>query len=129
MTKDTYNNEVKKEFADGMLKSRNTQGHYGLKNQNISCENKTIYLNNMNVEVIYDYDSNIATNQKVRIVNDKETEEEINNSIQQEINELINNYKTISIYVRKVTETQVFIEIDYYDNDFKRYVKELTFDL
>ena len=129
MTKDTYNNEVKKEFADGMLKSRNTQGHYGLKNQNISCENKTIYLNNMNVEVIYDYDSNIATNQKVRIVNDKETEEEINNSIQNELNELINKYKSIGVYVRNVTETQVFIEIDYYDNDFKRYVKELTFDL
>ena len=40
MTKDTYNNEIKKEFADGMLKSRNTQGHYGLKSKNISCENK-----------------------------------------------------------------------------------------
>ena len=130
MTKDTYNNEVKKEFADGMLKSRHTQGHYGLKNQNISCENKIIYLNNMNVEVIYDYDnSNFATNQKVRIINNQEKTEEINNSIQNELNELINKYKSIGVYVRNVTETQVFIEIDYYDNDFKRYVKELTFDL
>lgn len=130
MTKDTYNNEVKKEFADGMLKSVHTQGHYGLKNQNISCENKMIYLKNMNVEVIYDYDnSNITTNQKVRIVDNTEKTEEISNSIQKEVNELINNYKTISIYVRNVTEKQVFIEIDYYDNDSKRYVKELTFDL
>ena len=130
MTKDTYNNEVKKEFADGMLKSRHTQGHYGLKNQNISCENKIIYLNNMNVEVIYDYDnSNITTNQKVRIINNQEKTEEINNSIQNELNELINKYKSIGVYVNNITGTQVFIEIDYYDKDFNRYVKELTFDL
>lgn len=130
MTKDTYNNEVKKEFADGMLKSRHTQGHYGLKNQNISCENKMIYLNNMNVEVIYDYDnSNITTNQKVRIINNQEKTEEINNSIQNELNQLINKYKSIGVYVNNITETQVFIEIDYYDKDFNRYVKELTFDL
>lgn len=130
MTKDTYNNEVKKEFADGMLKSRHTQGHYGLKSKNISCENKMIYLKNMNVEVIYDYDnSNFATNQKVRIINNQEKTEEINNSIQNELNELINKYKSIGVYVRNVTETQVFIEIDYYDNDFNRFVKELTFDL
>ena len=130
MTKDVYNNEVKKEFADGMLKSRHTQGHYGLKNKNISCENKKIYLNNMNVEVIYDYDnSNFATNQKVRIINNQEKTEEINNSIQNELNELINKYKSIGVYVNNVTETKIYIEIDYYDNDFKRYVKELTFDL
>ena len=130
MTKDTYNNEVKKEFADGMLKSRNTQGHYGLKNQNISCENKTIYLNNLNVEVINNYDTGgITVNHIIKIVDNREKTEEINNTIQNELNELINKYKSIGVYIRNITETQIYIEIDYLDNDFKRYTKELIFDL
>ncbi len=128
MTKDTYNNEVKKIFADyKMLKKYRSR--FTLESKNISCERKKIYLNNMNVEEIRNCDDSFKY-QKVRIINDKEKEEEINNSIQQEVNELINNYKNIQVYVRKVTETQIYIEITYCDNEFiKRYVKELTFDL
>ena len=132
MTKDVYNNEVKKEYADGILNSRHTQGHYSINNKNSSCNHITIYNSNPDVEILYSegFNDKVTSYRKLRIINNKEKENEINEKIKNEVDELIGNYSSIAVYVNNVTENKIYMEINYFEEGTTRMqIKPLEFDL
>lgn len=125
MTKDLYENEVKKEIADSILKSNHTQGYYSIKNDNVTCTNISFFRDNYNVSIVYDEDYNKIIN----ILNNEEKTNEINNYIKTRKNELLDNNKKVLININSVTESQITIEILYSD-DYSYNQKEIkVFDL
>jgi len=115
MTKEIYNNEIKKEFADGMLKSKYSQGYYAIKNEKATCNNKTIYDTNPNVISLSSIDD--ITSKKIIILNNENKTNEINEYIKTKISELSEKNIAININVKNVTDTQITIEISYYENN------------
>lgn len=132
MTKEIYNNEVKKEYAEGMLKRWNTEGHYTLKNPNISCQIKTIYNANSNVEILdaENPNENVYNYKKIIIINNKQKENEINKEIKNELDKLSKEYSSIGFMIESVTENKIFVKMNLFTGvPGKAETKNLTFNL
>ena len=124
MTKEDYENEIKKELNDSILKSQNTQGTYSIKSEKAECYVLDIFTVNKNVM------QDKITNEII-IINNEDKANEINDYIEKKREELKQQNYITSISIEEVTETKITISIDYYkqgEYSSKKIITE-TFDL
>lgn len=108
MSKELYNNTVKYELADAILKAPSTQGHYSIKNENATCEYINIYNENPNVTL------KKSSENEIIIINDEEKTKEINEYIENKLKEFLEKNNT-RLNIKEVTKDSITIEITSYE--------------
>lgn len=130
MSKEIYNNEMKKIFADEKINSRYNRYSARKYNDEVTCEDKIVFYENTNIEFTRKYvDDESITDYIVVSGLEELKRNEINDTIKNKAQELKrNNNKNIFMNADKITNNSFEIKIYYWDSNDKSHNETITFD-